>query len=594
MNQLLLRLLISLCILLSSQKVMASGLDSLRIAAFESGISDSLRVDLLNNLAFRYHQVSGDSALFFARMGLELARKINYANGRSAAYRVMAITSDYQVKYEMAQLYLDSGLYIARSSGNRQLESDLLNGKGIVYSHSGTYDKAIDRYLSALEIKKQINDIDGIRKVFGNLTSEYERLGQVDPAYAYLFEQIDLRTDFDRSYGIQSGTLANIGHLMLFRKDYDSAAVYFERAIAKMKGEFEDDNSAPVAYASTALGKAYAQLGNYDQAVKSMTKAFRMFEKLEMAREVGSVQFDLAEVYLAMESYDLAIRYAESSLEIREPIGYGQYLVSVYSLLAQAHHRMNLDEEATRYARQALESADKIQNRKQRLQALMILQEIYFEQQNFEKAYQLLLAHNRERDSLISEQKIKEIQQLETYYSFETLRKEQALNQKDLNQKKALLRQQQVMLISFAVGITLLIAVVILVIRYNRRIKRMVRRLQDLNDKIQDQRDEIIVQKERLDEANLEISAANASLEQQIAQRTERLQKQNERLRQYSHSNSHLVRAPLSRLLGLINVLELGNLNEDEKKELIKNVLSSAHELDEIIKGQNRLLESED
>ena len=60
---------------------------------------------------------------------------------------------------------------------------------------------------------------------------------------------------------------------------------------------------------------------------------------------------------------------------------------------------------------------------------------------------------------------------------------------------------------------------------------------------------------------------------------------QNEKLREISWLQSHVVRAPLSRLMGLVNLLK--DLDEpiDEKEKMLEYILLSANELDEIIRN---------
>ena len=59
---------------------------------------------------------------------------------------------------------------------------------------------------------------------------------------------------------------------------------------------------------------------------------------------------------------------------------------------------------------------------------------------------------------------------------------------------------------------------------------------------------------------------------------------QNDRLREISWIQSHIVRAPLARIMGLIQILP--DLNDDEEKsETLRYILKSADELDTIVKG---------
>ena len=65
----------------------------------------------------------------------------------------------------------------------------------------------------------------------------------------------------------------------------------------------------------------------------------------------------------------------------------------------------------------------------------------------------------------------------------------------------------------------------------------------------------------------------------------EAVEKQNEILKDIAWTQSHVVRAPLARLLGLVNFLSDEEVPEKQRKEVYQHIQSSANELDEIIKS---------
>ena len=62
------------------------------------------------------------------------------------------------------------------------------------------------------------------------------------------------------------------------------------------------------------------------------------------------------------------------------------------------------------------------------------------------------------------------------------------------------------------------------------------------------------------------------------------IRKQNKVLREIAWEQSHVVRAPLARLKGLIYLLEINAYEEIERQEIIKNISDSANELDTIVR----------
>jgi len=102
-------------------------------------------------------------------------------------------------------------------------------------------------------------------------------------------------------------------------------------------------------------------------------------------------------------------------------------------------------------------------------------------------------------------------------------------------------------------------------------------------------------QDRRMYEAHLldkqeEITRANESLEQRVKDRTHELEAQNLQLAEYAYINSHLLRAPLSRLLGLVNLLRYTQVADPEKELIIGHIKTSGEELDEVVRKINEAL----
>ncbi|EOZ95357.1 histidine kinase response regulator hybrid protein [Indibacter alkaliphilus LW1] len=62
------------------------------------------------------------------------------------------------------------------------------------------------------------------------------------------------------------------------------------------------------------------------------------------------------------------------------------------------------------------------------------------------------------------------------------------------------------------------------------------------------------------------------------------IEEQNQRLQEIAWIQSHIVRAPLARMMGLIDLIKHNNLSDEEKHEFLDHVLNSAIELDNIIR----------
>lgn len=81
---------------------------------------------------------------------------------------------------------------------------------------------------------------------------------------------------------------------------------------------------------------------------------------------------------------------------------------------------------------------------------------------------------------------------------------------------------------------------------------------------------------------NREIAHMNEMLEQRVRQRTEELEDQNKKLMEYAFINSHVLRGPVSRILGLISLFE--HAKTMEVSEIVGLLRKSGEELDTVVK----------
>jgi ligand-binding sensor domain-containing protein len=110
--------------------------------------------------------------------------------------------------------------------------------------------------------------------------------------------------------------------------------------------------------------------------------------------------------------------------------------------------------------------------------------------------------------------------------------------------------------------------------------------IQRNSEEIQAQNEEIMAQAE-------EIKGINENLEMLVHQRTAELEKKNKALEEYAFINAHKLRSPVASILGLVNLLNKSELNED-CKVINRHLLNSADELDDIVRSITRAIERGD
>ena len=108
------------------------------------------------------------------------------------------------------------------------------------------------------------------------------------------------------------------------------------------------------------------------------------------------------------------------------------------------------------------------------------------------------------------------------------------------------------------------------------------------NDQLQRVAAKLIRQNEELEKQREEIKAINENLEGMIAEHTRGIEMKNKELSEYAYINAHLLRAPLSRILGLTTLMESdpGTYNPQD----IQHIKVLAHEMDGVVRKINEVL----
>jgi signal transduction histidine kinase len=104
---------------------------------------------------------------------------------------------------------------------------------------------------------------------------------------------------------------------------------------------------------------------------------------------------------------------------------------------------------------------------------------------------------------------------------------------------------------------------------------------------------ELLALNEELKASVDSVKELNENLEGMVRERTTKINEQLNKLSKYVYMNSHELRAPLARMLGLMQLIKHTDVPLDQKTELIDMLYESSNELDVVIKEMNRLLERE-
>lgn len=127
--------------------------------------------------------------------------------------------------------------------------------------------------------------------------------------------------------------------------------------------------------------------------------------------------------------------------------------------------------------------------------------------------------------------------------------------------------------------------------KVNDELSEKVNEISEQNILLNFQQSQIFETSEELHKQKEEIQTINDSLEQRVKERTSILEEKNKQLTEYAFINSHVLRSPVSTMMGLINLMSYSELPEDEKKVYV-HLKETAKILDKVVFKINNAIEN--
>ena len=319
----------------------------------------------------------------------------------------LAIVTQYQGKYfeaieytkQLEKIYLDLKDY-------RNLAFRCYNYTAKMYYFLGDYEKALIYSYKETDIGKKIQDTISLSYSIDFQAVLMQGLDLYDEALKLQLESMKLREQIGDSLLI-SYSFNNIGSTYIMLKDYQKAKEYFEKSMA-IKLNYD---SAGLAQTYNNLGIVYQNLSLFDESEACYRKSYEVCSQKSDSYGLAKASINLANILNFKKDFKLAESYYTRAFEISLENGYKDLIIDVTN------------------------SA----------------QEFYFNQKQFDKAYEMLLLNTIYKDSVKNDDVIKKITRLEAEHEFNQKQvedsivrhqekiKEQALYNQEIRRKELLL-----------------------------------------------------------------------------------------------------------------------------------------------------------
>ena len=411
---------------------------------------------------------------------------INFSkNDSNKANALLSMADMYSVSnIDSAILFAKKALEISKKIKNKKLLSVAYTELGWAIYMIGNYSEALKNYFEALKISEKMNDQKQTSISLGNIGAVYRTMKDLEKAKEYYFKALKI----DEDLGIQkwiASDISNIGVIYMEEGNFAKALEFYFKAL-KINEELNDLHEISIKYGNIAniyLKQCEEQISNsekqdslYQLAMKNYLKALKIDETINNISGVAAKCANIGNLYIQSKSYKNAELYLLKAHAISDSIGILYYLESIHKSLSMLY--------------------DSMKNPQKSL--------IHFKQ------YVLF------KDSIFNEEATKNAVRVEMNFEFE---KKQAIEKAEQEKKDAIEKaeknKQRLILIFVSVGLLLVIAFSILMIKMflqkkkansllsqqNIEIRQQKEEIQAQRDEIESQRDLVTLQKEEIEDS---------------------------------------------------------------------------------------------
>lgn len=401
-------------------------IDSLEICL--EHVSGREKIDIINELSCEYRNIDPKIGLKFSEEALQLSNEDNYKKGIATALQNKGVNLQYLSRLAQSLKVQEIALEMFRKLDDYKGIGESLINIGNIHHRQNDSEKALEFYLQARKLAEEYNDDLRLAKVYNSLGNIHLSTGNLSNANEFYFKSLTLYNKLKNQQGL-TYPLTNMGVVFWNKGKIDSAMQYFKKA---KDIDLKFGNKRGLAFNTAYIGILNMNLNKFDMARKWLNKAFAMYVELNDTTQLAYVTQNLGHVAFNNDEYKLAQTRYEQALAYVENLGNKQLLSYVYYNLSSIHSVQN----------------------------------------NLEKAMEYRSKYAMLQDSVVNNQAVQKIAELET--RFETEKKEQEIvdlkSEKEL-QEQLIAKQRQIKNILFIASLVILIIGLIIYYMYSLKNK---------------------------------------------------------------------------------------------------------------------------
>ncbi len=400
-------------------------IDSLEKLLLKNLQQDTVRLNLLIDLAYDYYSFNPDKGLERANEAIELALQLQQTKKLASAYQYKGHNYASKGKDTMALEMYDKAIAVHKKIDNHNGVARTIFNKGLIYFGWSDYRRSTDAYLKAYTVFEQEKDSFLMAKMLNSIGINNMYVSDYPKAISRFLSATRIYDKIGVTDGIEYANVQNnIGLVYKRLEKFDEALAYYEKALELFR---KIDNKSQMATALSNIGNVYDNLGKSEKAIELQQQAYEINKAIGNKRGMASNLNNMGIAYTSLSQYNKALEYLNQTKSIYEELGDLINLGIVHSYLGESYLNLvddrlpigNRYEKANAHFKKALQLAEQAGSLEDQNIAMENLAKTYMQMGNYKDAFEAKNSAINLQDSIRSSEKREEIARLQMQYEFD-------------------------------------------------------------------------------------------------------------------------------------------------------------------------------
>lgn len=414
---------------------------------------DSVRVKILNLLAFCNYRNNPPKAIDYVEHAARLSDSINDVKGKAKSFYIRGVIYTEQASFKVALENFEKAEKMYTTINDLENLAKCKNAFGVLYYYKGQLKQAIKYYKESLRLKEELGDFNNDSLLY-NIGNIYTDTGAYEDAIVNFEKALNINKKNNDSQGIFN-CLNSIGTVYYFQGNYPLSLRNYKASL-EVAQNANDSIGIFQSYINT--GNLYRMQNLNDKALNSYNNALAIKNAQHNIKNITALKNNIAGIYYDKEEYTTAITYFNESIALSREIdddinlatalnGLGfiyiqtkdyskalgyfkeantillkndqQYdLLDSYHGMVDSYYGMKAYKLALVNAKIFTQLADDYQLLKHKKNAYSLLSKIYEKKGDYKKAFEHHQHYKELNDSLFNQENIEKITQLEYEYKY--------------------------------------------------------------------------------------------------------------------------------------------------------------------------------